>query len=508
MPLPIYMIKFILFFAFTFCSILLIGQEKKIRIIQADKLQYDEQIKEAQQLIGNVIFEHDSAYMYCDTALLYVKSNSFEAFSGVKIIQGDSIQMTGDTVVYSGEEKIARLKGNIHFSDGKLQLVTNQLDYDLTTKIGSYTNGATITSLENNNVLISKIGSYHSDAKTLFFKDSVRLTNPKYVIESDTLTYNTESEVSYFHGATTITSDSNFIYCEHGWYDTQNEKAAFWQNSYLETKEQRLSGDSIFYDRTAGIGEAFGNVLIQDTTNKVDIQGGYAFYNEIIDSSLVTDCPVFVQYFEKDTLYLVADTLSIQQDSTTSLKLFRAYHNVLLHKPDLQASCDSLIYSETDSMMYFMKTPIIWSDNNQLSGKKINIRTFNGNVKQLYINKKATIISEADSLNANHFNQIQGKTIEGLFNDENKLETVFVKGNGEVIYFMGEDQKPLTDMNHTQCAEMKILLKSNEIDKIKFYNKPTASLKAIIEVNEADKKLSQFSWNTEKRPQSPEDILD
>lgn len=484
------------------------GQEKKIRIIKADKLQYDKEFKDAQQLIGNVVFEHDSAYMYCDTALLYVKNNSFEAFSGVKIVQGDSIQMTGDTVVYSGEEKIARLKGNIHFSDGKLQLVTNQLDYDLNTKIGSYTSGATITSLENNNVLVSKIGSYHSDSKTLFFKDSVKLTNPKYVIESDTLTYNTSSEITYFHGATTITSDSNFIYCEHGWYDTQNEKSAFWQNSYLETKEQRLSGDSIYYDRTAGIGEAFGNVLIQDTTNKVDIQGGYAFYNEVSDSSLVTDCPVFIQYFDKDTLYLVADTLSIQQDSLTELKLFRAYHNVLLYKPDLQASCDSLIYSEIDSMMYFMSAPIIWSDENQLTGKKINIRTYNGIVKNLYINKKATIISEADSLNSEHYNQIQGKTIEGLFNAENKLETVFVKGNGEVIYFMGEDQKPPTDMNHTQCAEMKILLKKNEIDKIKFYNKPTASLKPIIEVNEGDKKLSQFNWDTQKRPQSFDDLVD
>lgn len=502
------MIRIILLLSFIFSSILLIGQEKKIRIIRADKLQYDKEIKDAQQLIGNVIFEHDSAFMYCDTALLYVKNNSFEAFSGVKIVQGDSIQMTGDTVVYSGEEKIAKLKGNIHFSDGKLQLVTNQLDYDLNTKTGYYTSGATITSLENNNVLVSKVGSYHSDSKTLFFKDSVRLTNPKYIIESDTLTYNTASEITYFHGATTITSDSNLIYCEHGWYDTQNEKSAFWQNSYLETKEQRLSGDSIFYDRTAGIGEAFGNVLIQDTTNKVDIQGGYAFYNEITDSSLVTDCPIFIQYFEKDTLHLVADTLSIQQDSATELKLFRAYHNVLLYKPDLQASCDSLIYSEIDSMMYFMKAPIIWSDENQLTGKTINIRTYNGNVKNLFINKKATIISEADSLNSELYNQIQGKTIEGLFNKENKLETVFVNGNGEVIYFMGEEKKPVTDMNHTQCAEMKILLKDNEIDKIKFYNKPTASLKPIIEVNETDKKLSQFNWDDSKRPLSFEDLVD
>ncbi len=501
------MIKCIALIIFLTCSISFIGQEKKIRILKANSLQYDKEIKDAQQLIGNVLFEHDSAYMYCDTALLYVANNSFEAFSNVRIEQGDSIRMTGDSVTYSGEDKIARLKGNIHFTDGKLQLVTDQLDYDLNTKVGYYTNGATITSLENNNVLISKIGSYQSESKTLFFKDSVKLTNPKYVIESDTLTYNTVSEVANFHGATTIISDSNYIYCEHGWYDTKNEKSAFWQNSYLETKEQKLSGDSIFYDRSLGIGEAFGNVLIQDTTNKVDIQGGYAFYNEITDSSLVTDCPLFTQYFEKDTLYLIADTLSIKQDTTLNLNVFRAYHNVLLYKLDLQASCDSLIYSEIDSMMYFMNTPIIWSDENQLTGKRIDISTYGGVIEHMYIDKKATIISEADSTGSN-FNQIQGKSIEGFFNKDNKLETVFVRGNGEVIYFMGEDKKPVTDINHTQCAEMKITLKKNEIDKIKFYTKPTASLNAIADVNKEDRKLSNFNWDLSKRPYSLNDLLE
>jgi lipopolysaccharide export system protein LptA len=500
------MTKNFLLLLLIICSFQLIGQEKKIRIIKANTLQYNKGIKDAQQLIGDVVFEHDSAYMYCDTALLFVEDNSFEAFGSVRIVQGDSIKMTGDSVTYFGKDKIAKLKGNIHFTDGNLILVTDQLDYDMNTKIGYYTNGATITSIENNNVLVSKIGSYHSDSKTLFFKDSVKLTNPKYIIESDTLIYNTESEVSYFHGATTITSDSNLIYCEHGWYDTKNEKSAFWQNSYLQTKEQTLSGDSIFYDRILGIGEAFGNVLIQDTTNKIDIQGGYAFYNEIIDSSLVTDCPLLIQYFEKDTLYLTADTLSIKQDSTTQLRLFRAFQNVLLYKQDLQASCDSLVYSEIDSMMYFMKEPIIWSDENQLTGKDIQIRTFDGVIDRLFIDKKATIISEADSLL--NFNQIQGKTIEGLFNKENKLETIYVRGNGEVIYFMGEDKKPITDINHTQCAEMKITLKNNQIDKIKFYTKPTASMKAIVNVLEVDRKLSNFNWDLSKRPYSSEDLLD
>jgi len=494
-----------LFFFLTFIlSLPLLGQEKKIRIINANTLQFDKNRLNAQQLIGNVIFEHDSAYMYCDTAFLFTTSNSFEAFGGIKIIQGDSIQLTGDSLTYSGKEKIAKLKGNIFYTDGKLQMVTNQLNYDMNTKIGNYSNGATITSLENNNVLTSKIGSYHSNSKTLFFKDSVVLTNPRYVMKSDTLIYNTNTEITFFNGATTIQGDSNYIYCEHGWYDTKNELASFWDNSFIQTKEQTLSGDSIFYDRNNGIGKAFGNVLVSDTSNKIDIQGEYAYYDELKDSSLITDCALFTQYFKNDTLYLSADTLTIKQDSSTQLKTFRAYHHALLYKSDLQASCDSLVYSETDSMIYFYHSPIIWSDDSQLTGKEIKIKTHNGEVKQLFIHKKATIISKADS--TTYFNQIQGKNIEGKFNKDNKLEVILVKGNGEVLYFMGEEKKPLTDVNHTLCAEMKITLKNNEINKIKFYNKPNASLKPLINVNSDALKLNNFNWNEKQRPRSVLDL--
>lgn len=483
------------------------GQEKKIRIITADKLEYNKNIKDAQQLIGNVVFEHDSAYMYCDTALLYSTNNSFEAFSNVKIIQGDSVKITGDSILYLGKEKTAQLKGNVFFTDGKLNLKTEQLDYNITEKKGYYTNKAIITSIENNNILVSNIGSYFSNSKTFFFKDSVKLTNPKYVIESDTLIYNTQTEIAFFHGATTINSDSNNIYCEKGWYDTKKEKSSLWKNSYIQTKEQKLSGDSIYYDRILGIGKVFGNVVVQDTTNKTNIKGGYAFYNEIEDSSLVTENPIFIQYFDTDTLHLTADTLTTLQDTTTKLRTFRAYKNVIVYKPDLQANCDSLVYSETDSTMHFISNPIIWSDENQITGDTIIIKTFRGIITNLYIKNKATIVSEADSINNENFNQIQGKNIEGLFNKKNKLETVFVKGNGEVIYFMGEDKKPITDMNHTQCSEMTIKLKENQIDRVKFYTKPKASLKPIININKDDKKLSQFNWNTDKRPKSYKDLI-
>jgi len=475
---------------------------KKIKVIKANSFEQDTRISDAMRLIGAVELQHDSALMFCDSALIYPKTNSFEAYGNVRVNQGDTITITGDSLLYAGATKLADLRGNVTFNDGDLALVTDKLNYNLNTKVGTYTSGATITSIKNQNTLVSKIGTYNSNTKTLFFKDSVVLNNPDYTINSDTLVYNTTSEVTYFHGPTTIVSDQNSIYCEHGWYDTKNEESAFWQNAYIVTKEQTLSGDSIYYNRGFGYGEAFGDVMIDDTASKVNIKGDYAYHDESADSSVVIGHTLFSQYFETDSMYLHADTIITMTDSVTEKNEFYAYHNVLLYKKDIQAKCDSLVYDEGDSIMHLFKEPVIWSENNQLTGEYIYLKTANGNIDRLFIENDAFIISEVDSVN---FNQIKGKQIMGWFK-ENELSNVLVEGNGETIYFIGKENEPVTDLNYSICSDITILLKDNDIELITFLNTPNANLKDIKEVPEVDKKLKGFKWEDQWRPYSIEDL--
>lgn len=481
-------------------------KKTRINIIHADKLYRDPSISTAQILKGNVLFEHQGTFMNCDSALLFMETNSFEAYSNIKVNQGDTITITGDSLQYFGETKLALLRGNIFMKDKDLELNTSALDYDMNTGVGTYTNGATIISSENENKLVSNIGTYDSKTSTLFFKDSVKLTNPEYTIDSDTLVYDTEYEISYFHGPTYIRSKENLIYCEHGWYDSQHEESSFWQNAYIDTKEQKLEGDSIYYNRNEGIGEAFCNVQITDTTNKIIINGDYAYYNEEADSSLITGHALFTQFEAQDTLYMRADTLTIKMDSIDSLtqhQALKAFYHVLIYKNDLQAKCDSLVYNDADSLMKFFGDPIIWSEQNQLSGEFIQLKTNDGKIENLLIEKLAFIISEVDTVN---FNQIKGKKITGKFTN-NELTRVFVEGNGETIYFMGEDKKPVTDMNQSICSNIVISLVQSEIQEIKFLTAPSAEMKPLKSIQDADKKLAGFKWEIENRPLSKEDLM-
>ncbi len=162
----------------------------KIEILNANTLEFDKKLgKKAKRLIGDVRFKHGDALMYCDSAYFYSDINSMDAFSNVRIVQGDSLKLFGDSLKYNGNTRKAVLRGNIRLINKDITLTTNFLDYDRDEKLAYYYGGGTMINTEENNTLTSEQGYYYSDSKAFFFKENVVLDNPKYKIEADTLQY-------------------------------------------------------------------------------------------------------------------------------------------------------------------------------------------------------------------------------------------------------------------------------------------------------------------------------
>jgi len=223
----------LIFVCLTQSSPLFSQDSTKIKLHRADVSEYDASYAKAQRLIGNVMFEHQGAVMYCDSAWLYESDNLMKAFGSVRIIQGDSIYLNAERLIYQGDSSLAELFEEITLRDKDMTLRTDYLKYDTESKIATYFNGGKIISTENNNVLTSKQGSYLAESKSLHFKDSVKLVNPEYTMITDTLQYYTVSEQAFFYGPTSINSKKDVIYCENGWYDTMNDLAQFNRNAYL-----------------------------------------------------------------------------------------------------------------------------------------------------------------------------------------------------------------------------------------------------------------------------------
>ncbi len=493
---------------------------KKVEIVHAGSLKFDKHLGNgAKRLIGDVQFKQENTLMFCDSAYFY-ENNSLDAFGHIHIKQNDSINMYGDLLSYDGNTKKAVISKNVIVDKGDMHLTTDILNYDMGTSVGYYTTPAKIVNKEN--VLTSDNGYYYAKNNDLNFKKNVVLTNPQFVINSDTMKYNTTSKITYFLGPTTIKSKENLIYCEDGWYDTKKDLSRFSKNSYILTKEQKMFGDSLYYNRKKGIGRAIKNVVVIDTAHKMDIKGDYAIHYEFTNVSVVTGNALLTQKYEKDTLYVHADTLKAigkkdslqkkeiksekqltnnQQSATNNQSLF-AYHKVKFFKKDLQGKCDSLYYNLSDSTMRLFGMPTLWSQENQLTADSIKLLIGSKSIKSMDLKGNSFIVSQEDSL---RFNQIRGKTMQGYFKDNN-LYLVHVEGNGQTIYYAKDKQK-LKAVNRADCSDLNIYLKDNKINNIVFINKPDATLYPLKQIDVKELKLKDFSWRAKDRPLTMKDIF-
>jgi len=480
-------------------------KKSKIKILGADEGKYLEaKYGKAKILTGNVRFKQGGTLMYCDSAVLQSETNSMKAYGHVRIEEkAKKTEMTGDSLLYDGNTKKGKLRGTIKLINDEQILRTRYLDFDVRNNLAYYSGGGVITNKNDNSVLKSRIGYYHSDTQVYFFKDSVSYITDDYKIYSDTMQYNTNSDIVYFHGPTDILSDSSSIYCESGWYDKQNRFSTFSKNVVMVSDQQLLTTDSVAYNEASKKGEAYGNVEILDTTNNIQINGDFAKYNNIARTSLVTGNMELQLFFTKDTLHLHSDTLFTDYDSTNTHRLIHAYHHVQYFKPDMQGKCDSLSFSEVDSTMRMYYHPVVWTDSNQVTGKEIIIKTYDGVIQNMRINEQAFIVSEEET---DLYNQVKGKSLFAHFRD-NEIYRIDVNRSGQTIYYVRDEDQILMGMNRLDCSNMSIFIDSLGINNIKFYNQPDGTFFPMKDVTLEMKLLRYFYWRIEEKPNKVEDIF-
>ena len=161
-------------------------KKTKVYLLHADEGQVDKLARpDVQLLIGNVRLRHDSMYMYCDSAVIFEKTNSVEAFSNVRMEQGDTLFLYGDYLYYDGIAQIAQLRENVKLINRNTTLLTDSLNYDRLYNLGYYFEGGSL--MDEENVLTSDWGEYSPSTKIAVFNHDVKLVNPKFILTSDTL---------------------------------------------------------------------------------------------------------------------------------------------------------------------------------------------------------------------------------------------------------------------------------------------------------------------------------
>jgi lipopolysaccharide export system protein LptA len=479
----------------------------KVYLENADVQYFNKNINDQRKLLnGNVVFRHDSSFMYCDSAYFYERDRSLEAFGRVRLEQGDTLFVYGDYLFYDGNIELAQMRRNVRMvnvqqDSTEVTLYTDSLDYNRIANMCYYFDGGRVVDAENE--LVSLYGQYSPGTKIAVFNDSVRLTNPNFILYSDTLEYSTETKIAVILGPSIIESDSGTVYSDRGWYNTQDNTSLLLDRSTVLSGEKILTGDSLLYDRTNGTGTAFGNIILYDTVQSMTLTGHFGYYEERTEYAFVTDSACALEYSQGDTLFLHADTLELITVDSTS-RYLRAYRGVRFYRSDIQGICDSMYFSTKDSVLYMYGDPVLWSENQQLSGDSIIIYMADTAIDYVHVPASAFSVQYVDS---GCFNQLGGNDLKAYFNGRN-VARIDIDGNAESIYYPLEEDGTIEILIYIQSSYLSMWMdEAGKLAKLKFESSPVGKVIPLPDLTEEQKTLKKFVWHEDLRPVDKYDIF-
>lgn len=511
-------IKFFWIFLLFPCVILAQNTPRKIQHIHSDNIDRDPEQYDGNLLFsGNVIFEHDGAILKADSVVFYELENYFRAFSNVELDMQENV-LTSNELNYNGNTKIAQALGDVILRDPEQTLYTDKLEYNRNTDKAYYNTGGTIVS--DNETITSREGIYDLLTKSIKFDEDVRIINKDYYIEGKDVQHYAEGDYMEFFDETLIQSRSNpnqYIKTTRGTYYLGKQEAFLEERSSVFMDGTVFTADEIYFLQTPGYGRGIGDVLIDNQEDKVFIRGGFGEYFQDKDSAYVTEQAYAVRIFEKDSLYVHADTLLSTKRNDKNL--IQAYHKAKFFKSNLQGKADSISFAEDDGVMKFFRDPVVWSGYRQITGDTIFVY-LNTEVERLdsiQIKQNAFAISKTDSLTDTQFHQLKSREMLGLFVDD-ELDWVQGEGNAQTLLYMEEEKKDslnpnlpptkeLIGINRSDCGIVEADFQEREINVLACRINADSQLFPPSKLPEEERKLPNFIWRSEERPWVWRDIF-
>ena len=442
---------------------------------------------------GPVHIIHDGVDMWCNQALVYFKENFVKAFGDVLVQQGDTIEMRSNYGEYNGESSLAFAAGNVTLKEPASSLESDTLYFDRVKQQAYYTSGGTVR--DTSSVLTSRIGTLYTEQKKYEFSGSVVIENPEYTVRSPRLDFYSESGLAFLYGESQIESPSSTIYCQRGYYNTRSNRGHFVKNSRVDYNQRILYGDSIYFDRPSGYASATNNIKLIDSTNNMVVRGHYAEVFKPQDSVYITNRALAISVQEQDSIYIHADTLRVTGPSEQ--RVIRGFHDARMFKPGKSLAdrtsgrCDSIIVFQDRGLTKMIGRPILWTGDQQITGDTIHLiqDRVNNELDSLLVFDNAFMIQE----DPDGFNQVKGAQLVGRFT-QNKLDTIDIIKNSQVVYYSRDDQNKLVGINNTVASSMQLYINEQKIKGIRFINKVPGKVYPTSEFPENARILPGFNW--------------
>lgn len=453
------------------------------------------------KVTNQVYFKHEGIDVWCDKAIFYKEENFFKAYGHVKMVQDDTINMISAYAEYNGKTKFAFASENVVLTTPTTELKTDSLFFNRITQKAFYRSGGTVK--DTSSTITSIRGIYEMEKDKYAFRQNVKVKSPDYDIDTDILDFYTENGHAYLYGPSTVTTDNGKVYCERGFFDTREDFGYFIKNSKVDYEQRTLYGDSIFFDQNQSFASATNNIEIIDTINRTRVKGQYAEVYKEKDSVIITKNPLASTYQENDSIHISSDTMMIT--GKPDKRVVRAFSDARLFKSDLSGRSDSIHSSQITGYTKMLTNPILWSANGQITGDTImlisDLETEKLDSLKVYYN---SFMVQKDSIEG--FNQVKGKELYGLFENNELVEANFIK-NAESIYYMKNEKGEMFGIDKTVSSSIKIILENQEILDIYYYDNVPGDIYPEDDLPPNARKFKNMKWRGDEKILSKADLL-
>lgn len=409
-------------------------KQSQILILQNEYVEYiTKDDVSLQRLVKNVKLLHDADTIYCDSAILYRQLNIAEAFGDVLIRQADGTEALADYMRYTGNNKKVVMRGNVQLSDNKgNELWSEEVDYNLNTKVGQYHKNGTLVSGET--MVTSKVATYNMKTKDARFKVDVVVNDPEYHIVSKDLGYNTDTRTATFFGPSVVTNENSMLQTTNGYYVTDDKISKFFERTSIFNDGQYIESDTLFYNKNTGWAHAYGNVIMIDTAeHNSTMYCEYAEYNEFTKQLLAYHDPVVKFMTEKETYYYRADTF---------------FSEPIMYQPKLMTAQDS-IQKSVDEIKSAIEETIavegeIGSDEKDFSVDELlgidkpdtfSVKVHKPDTTTVLTLPQVNVIKHADDLDGRHRNRKDVESIQASL-EHSKVDTTRIDTTSKTGFVM------------------------------------------------------------------------
>lgn len=195
----------------------------------------------------------------------------------------------------------------------------------------------------------------------------------------------------------------------------------------------------------------------------------------------------------------ITEPLSIQPEpfDTTKIGFLDALKNVRIYKKDMQVVCDSLVYSDLDSLARLFIHPVVWQEEvRQYAADSISVVISNGTMEKASLMSEAFITIQEDP---NHYDQIRGAEMTAYFDQDGALYRFDALGMASALFFI-EENGALATVNKTESKMLSAVFENGSIQKIYYYDAPKNDGYPVVQLNEEEKLMKGFKWQPERRP--------